>query len=278
MFLMQRFRFLGTDTDAFAGFRACKCLQGFYRTHLFEGSQPCDKAGLKCVEDYVTLENGYWWKWKNGTHKLSYEHFTKNHLSLSSNVDEHLDASLPSHSSLEYPYTLPKPHQCPRKNSCLGGLNSPCEAGYQGPLCEVCDAGYYKQLQTCKLCPTKKWMIVQLSVLVTVIVIVIVIVVWTSRKKSRKRKGRSLADIIFGKLKIVIGFYQVTFGVLEAFSYIEWPDSLALIGKYSEMLQLSVFQIAPIHCLFPNLKISAFGSLFAILIMNAAAIVVALAL
>ena len=233
---------------------------------------------MKCVEDYVTLENGYWWKWKNETHKLIYEHFTKNELNVTGSLARNLDSSPPNHTRFEYPYALPKPHQCPRKESCLGGLNSSCDVGYRGPLCEVCDAGYYKQLQTCKLCPTKKWMIVQLSVLVTAIIIVVAIVVWTSRKKSKKSKGRSSVDTIFGRLKIVIGFYQVTFGVLEAFSYITWPDSLALIGRYSEMLQLSVFQIAPIHCLFPNLKISAFGSLFAMLIMNAAAIFVALTL
>ena len=153
----------------------------------------------------------------------------------------------------------------------MGGLDSFCATGYQGPLCEVCSAGYYKQLQTCQLCPTKKWMIVQLSVVATVVVIVIAVLVWTGKKKSKKR-GRSSVDVILGRLKIVIGFYQVTNGVLEAFSYIKWPDSLTLIGKYSETLQLSVFQIAPIHCLFPNVKMNAFGSLFAILAMNAAAI------
>ena len=154
----------------------------------------------------------------------------------------------------------------------MGGLDSICATGYQGPLCEVCSAGYYKQLQTCQRCPTKKWMIVQLSVIATVLVIVIAVLVWTGKKKSKKREGRSSVDIILGRLKIVIGFYQVTNGVLEAFSYIKWPDSLALIGKYSETLQLSVFQIAPIHCLLPNVKVNAFGSLFAILAMNAAAI------
>ena len=154
----------------------------------------------------------------------------------------------------------------------MGGLESPCDAGYQGPLCEVCSPGYHKQLQSCKQCPTKKWMIVQLSILATVVTIVITVVVWTGKKKSKKTEGRSAVDIILGRLKIIIGFYQVTYGVLEAFSYIKWPDSLALIGKYSELLQLNVFQIAPIHCLFPNLKINAFGSLFAILAMNATAI------
>ena len=185
---------------------------------------------------------------------------------------ERIDSAIISQSLYEFPHTLPRPHKCPREESCMGGLDSRCDTGYQGPLCEVCNAGYYKQMQSCKLCPTRRRMIVQLSVLAAAVAIVIAIVVWTGKKKSEKSEERSAVDIILGRLKIVIGFYQVTYGVLEAFSFIKWPDSLALIGKYSELLQLSVFQIAPIHCLFPSLKINAFGSLFAILAMNATAI------
>jgi len=116
-------------------------------------------------------------------------------------------------------------------------------------------------------------MVGQLSIMAVVVVIVIAVIVWTSKKKSKNIKGRSSVDVILGRLKTVIGFYQVTFGVLEAFSYLKWPESLALIGKYSEMLQLNVLQIAPINCLFPHLKVNAFGSLFATLAINAAAII-----
>ena len=118
-------------------------------------------------------------------------------------------------------------------------------------------------------------MIGQFSILAAVIVIVSFAVVWTSKNKSKKGEGRSTLDLILGRLKIIIGFYQVTFGFLDAFSYIKWPDSLIIIGKYSELLQFNVLQIAPIHCLFPHFKVGAFGSLFALLSLNAAAIIVA---
>ena len=175
---------------------------------------------------------------------------------------------------IEYSYVLPKPHKCPRKESCRGDLDSKCDDGYEGPLCEVCSSGYYKQLQRCKMCPTKKWMVGQLSITAAVAAIVIALVVWTSKKKSKKRTGRSWVDVILARLKIMIGFYQVTFGVLEAFAYIKWPESLSLIGKYSELLQLNLLQIAPIHCIIPGLKVDAFGSLFAILAINAAFIII----
>ena len=256
----------GTDTNSFAGFRACKCLNGFHRTHMFKGCQQCNKEGLKCQNDYITLKKGYWWKWSNDSAKGLYETYTSNLLSSNPSFDS---------KGVQYNFSLPVPHECPRKESCSGGLNSTCEQGYEGPICEVCSHGYYKHLQTCKECPTKAWMAGQLTITFVLLLLLVVVVVWTSIKKNKENRERALVDIILARLKIVIGFYQVTFGVLDAFTFIKWPDSLAAIAKYSEMLQLNVLQIAPIHCLFPQLKVDAFGSLFAILAMNAAAVAVA---
>ena len=252
-------------------------MDNFYRTALFEECSPCNNDGLQCADDLATLKAGYWWRWKNQTHKKVYQNFTNKILNnMTNDLGENMDRLFPNYSSTKYPYTLPKPHGCPRKESCTGGINSLCEGGYDGPLCEVCSKGYYKLLQTCKSCPTKRWMFIQLSILAAVILIITAVIVWRSKKKSNKNKDRSPVDIILGRLKIVIGFYQVTFGLLEAFTYIKWPDTLAVIGKYSEMLQLNVLQIAPVQCLFPDLKVDAFGSLFAILAMNVAAIIISL--
>ena len=162
----------------------------------------------------------------------------------------------------------------------MGGLNSSCDVGYEGPLCEVCSAAHYKWLKSCEKCPTKNWMAAQFSIIAVVILTVVFVVIWTSRKKNKKSKERSSVDIILGRLKIVVGFYQVTSGILEAFSYIKWPDALASIGKLSEMLQLSVLQIAPVQCVFPELKrdtYNAFASLYAMFAVNVAAIIVAFA-
>ena len=259
--------FAGTDTNSFAGFRACKCLTGFYRTHLFKSCQPCQQAGLRCLNDYATLKPGFWWTWYNDTSKGLYRNFTQNLNSSSPSFDSHV---------VEYPFNIPKPYECPRKKSCRGGLDSSCADGYEGPLCEVCSNGYYKRFQTCKKCPSRAWMAGQLAITTVLLLILVVVVVWTSIRKTKQNKQRPLVDIILARLKIIIGFYQVTFGLLEAFSFVEWPDSLAVISKYSEMLQLNVLQIAPLHCLLPQLKVDAFGSFFTILAMNASAVLFAL--
>ena len=83
-----------------------------------------------------------------------------------------------------------------------------------------------------------------------------------------------MIDKFLSKLKIVIGFYQVTAGVLQAFSYIEWPDSLEVIAEYSELLQLSVLQMVPLECLIKGLRVNAFGNMFTMMAVNSLVICV----
>ena len=229
---------------------------------MFEKCYKCGH-GLECKDDYASLQPGYWWDWRNESHIDRYKYFIKN-----------LQASVPALdiSSVQIPYPIPTPYKCPIEGSCKGGLDSRCEKGYEGPLCAVCSSGYYKQLQTCRKCPSKKLMITQLAIIAAVLLIIAAVVVWTSRRKKRKDQGSSPMDIFLSKLKIVIGFYQVTYGLLEAFSYIKWPGSLQVIGKYSEILQMNVLQVAPIDCLYPGLPVDAFGNLFATMAINAALI------
>ena len=256
----------GTETDFFAGHRGCKCLEGQYRTHMFKECFKCGQGGLKCQDDYASLKSGHWWEWRSETHKNRYQVFIENLLASSPNLDTFY---------VQYPYALPTPYKCPAEESCKGGLDSPCENGYEGPLCSVCSSEYYKQLKICSKCPSKQWIAGQLSIVLVIVLITVAVVVWTSRRKITKRGEGSLMDMFFSKVKIVIGFYQVTHGLLEVFSYIKWPGSLESISKYSGFLQLNVLQIAPLGCLFPEMHLDAFGSLIAIMAVNAAAICIA---
>ncbi len=150
----------------------------------------------------------------------------------------------------------------------MGGLDSMCGNGYEGPVCGICCSGYYKQLQTCSQCPSNKWILGQLFIFAAILVITVALLVWKSKRRKEKDRERSLIDTFFSKLKIVIGFYQVTRGLLEAFSFIQWPGSLQVISKYSGILQMNLLQIAPVHCLFPGLRVDAFGDLCLMMTMN----------
>ena len=230
---------------------------------MFKECFKCGQGGLKCQNDYATLKPGHWWEWRNETHKNRYRVFIKNLLSSSRILDVF---------HVQYPYAIPTPYKCPAEEPCKGGLDSRCENGYEGPLCSVCSSGYYKQFKTCMRCPSKKWITGQLLMVLILVLITVAFLVWMSRRKIKKKGEGRLMDMFFSKLKIVIGFYQVTYGLLDAFSYIKWPGSLETIAKYSGFLQLNVLQIAPVHCLFPEMRLNAFGSLSAILAINAGVI------
>ncbi|KAL9982797.1 hypothetical protein ACROYT_G004902 [Oculina patagonica] len=253
----------GTETDFFAGYRACKCLEGSYRTHMFEKCHKCGQSGLKCQDDYASLKPGYWWEWRNVTYTARYRDYIANLLKSSPSLDI---------SSVQIPFSIPTPHKCPREDSCKGGLDSSCKSGYEGPLCAVCSPGYFKQLQICSVCPSKKWIFGQLSIIVVIVLIIVLVMVWTGKKRNNKGRKRPLVDMLLSKVKIVIGFYQVTYGLLETFSYIKWPGSLQGIAKYSETLQMDVLHIAPFHCLSSNFRADAFGRLFVMMVINVAVI------
>ena len=230
----------------------------------------CHKCvgGLECRDDYASLKSGYWWEWRNKTRKDRYRDFIANLLIISPALEA---------SSVQYPFPIPASYRCPREESCKGGLESPCVNGYEGPLCQVCSSGYYKQLQTCVHCPSKKWMGGQLLIIAASAIIITLVSLWTSKGKQRKGRKYPLIDMFFSKLKILIGFYQVTHGLLQAFSYIKWPGSLQVIAKYSGILQMDVLQIVPMGCLVTSLQVNAFGSLLAIMAINAAVIGVSVA-
>ena len=254
---------IGTETDFFAGYRACPCLEGHYRTHLFDKCLKC-QSGLVCQDDYALLEPGYWWQWRNYTYKHRCEYFIKNVIKSSLALDNF---------SVQYPYPIPILYRCQVKFSCRGGLNSSCGDGYRGPIWAVCSPGYHKQFHSCKICPSRAWITSQLLIIASILILLFALLVWRKKTNLSEEKGLQLMDNFLSKLKILIGFYQVTHGFLDVFSYIEWPDSLQVVSKYSGLLQINLLQIAPIHCLFQEFNVDAFGDMFVILSINAIAIV-----
>ena len=108
-------------------------------------------------------------------------------------------------------------------------------------------------------------MVGQLAIIGALVMLFVILVVWGSKKESKKDAGRPFLDKVLGNIKVVIGFYQVLFGIMEAFSYIKWPGSLSVVGEYSEIIQMNIVQIAPLHCILSGFKFDAFTSLIAVM-------------
>lgn len=144
-------------------------------------------------------------------------------------------------------------------------MDSPCADGYEGPVCAICSLDYYKQSHTCKKRTSNSWIAGQLSLVAVILLVTFSLLAWKRKRKLATERDLDLMDRFLSQLKYLIGFYQVTHGLLNIFSYIRWPDSLDIVARYSGILQLNLFQIAPIRCLFPGLKVNAFGDLLLIL-------------
>ena len=256
---------VGTKTNLYSGHRACRCIEGFHRQKRFGPCVSCPPEGLHCVNESVSLKKGYYWQWNSDKGRLAYRAFANN---LKIENDSY------SRNTSAYERTLPKPYQCPRVESCQGGLESKCATGYTGPLCEVCEDGFYKRVLACKSCPSGTWVIAQLCLVGLVVLILIAILIWSGRRKKTKEK-RPMIDILLARLKIVIGFYQVTSGIVEAFVYVKWPSSLSMIGDYAEVIQLNILQFVPLHCLFPSWKQDAYSKMYVILASNFCVIILA---
>ena len=126
----------------------------------------------------------------------------------------------------------------------------------------------------CRSCPSTTWIIGQ-SLLCSLTLCIVFAFLWWSGKRKAKNCNRNLRDVFLSNMKIVIGFVQVTAGIMDAFAFIEWPAYLADIGKFAEIFQLNVLQIAPLQCINSNLGINVFQSMILMFAMNASVVVVA---
>ncbi|XP_078355790.1 uncharacterized protein LOC144640553 [Oculina patagonica] len=254
----------GTQYNRHAGFRACHCIEGFFRLNRFEGCLPCPSNGLKCVNESLHLKAGFFWKWESKNNMLVYHNFTK---------ELQIESDWYDRENSKYHLAIPAVYKCPVGESCLGGMEAKCSEGYTGILCAVCSEGYYKMISNCQKCPSLPWLVGQIF-LVAFIVAVIAFSLLLGRK-SKNASGRSMTDIFLARLKIFIGFYQVTSATLDGFSYIKWPVPFLKLVSYAKILQLNLLQIVPPSCIKNNIQVSSYTTLIFFVVFNASVIVVA---
>ena len=247
----------GTLSNKTAGFRACRCLEGFYRLDRFGPCSECPAHGIDCVNDTAILAPNYYWKWTNQSHSNFYENFVQN-----------IHSYRPDYNHVYSRFTipLPKPVKCPYAGSCKGGIYSECNEGYRGDLCATCRNGYYLRFNTCLKCPRFAVAIVSSVVVVALFVIVFLMVFWGESKQTDN--NRTVADVIMSCFKIVIGFYQVISGIFTALARVKWPVTLIPMEKFLKVVEGNIFQFAPLSCIYYQLRLDAFSKFVLVLSIN----------
>ncbi|XP_072037222.1 uncharacterized protein [Amphiura filiformis] len=144
----------GTEKTKFAGFRACSCLDGYFRTDRFDACEQCPDEGIDCSLEYQKLKQGYWWTWNfegNETagyiNLSSYGDFVKNICTFNDSYDKE---------TTKFNGKIPKPFKCPQGiEACPGdSINASCGDGYEGWLCSSCSKRYYPWFEYCLKCPS----------------------------------------------------------------------------------------------------------------------------
>ncbi|XP_022777721.1 uncharacterized protein LOC111319163 [Stylophora pistillata] len=210
----------GTQTNQTAGYRACRCLHNFYRLDRFGPCMLCPDHGMNCRNDTAILATGYFWKWNNTDIMAKYSDFVTNTHIATAEYDKNLSI---------FEGMLPKPLKCPYPDSCKGGINSSCNAGYQGTLCATCSNSHYFRFNSCLQCPNMLVTIISCMIIAVVFVLLFASVHWGDSKRAQH--DRTVADVIMSCAKIVIGFYQVLAGIYSSLTRVQWPVALVSMEK-----------------------------------------------
>ncbi|XP_072036411.1 uncharacterized protein [Amphiura filiformis] len=255
----------GTDKATFAGFRACSCLDGYFRTDRFDACEQCPDEGIDCSWEYQTLETGYWWIWNfdgNETagyiEMLKYKEFVKNIRTMDDSYDKN---------TVSYNGRIPKPFKCPKGNkSCpvknIKGdehkINPSCGTGYEGWLCSSCSNRYYPWFEYCLECPSWSWLAVEIVIVIVVVVAIISVAIWNYKKEDRST--RSPLDTLVGRFKIVLAYYQIAGAIFTSIHDIQWPMKISQLAGIFRYLELNIFKLlAKPSCFLDVLRLNIYS-------------------
>ena len=249
--------FSGTLSNETAGYRACRCLQSFYRLDRFGPCSTCPPYGFVCEDDTAILAPNYFWKWSNQSEKERFKGFVNNIHSYGSDYNKSFST---------FNNSLPKPLKCPHAKSCKGGIDSECHQGYQGNLCATCSNGFYFRFHSCLKCPHLTVTIISSILVIVLFVAVFLIVLWGDSKRAEN--NRTVADVVMSCFKIVIGFYQVIAGIFSALAKVKWPITLISVEKFLKVFEGNIFQFAPLSCIDSSLRLDQLGKFTLIVALN----------
>ena len=159
---------------------------------------------------------------------------------------------------------LPTIHKCRLANACSGQKGDagkdPCSEGSYGPLCELCQRGYFLTVDGCSKCP-RKWRVgMQLGGFTIAVLLLVAFFSWQQTKAMRRmREGQQTAtwlDRCVTVLRIGIGFIQVMNGITKALMFVPWPSAMQVVGKYLKAIEFNVMEVVNPVCLNSNLQMN----------------------
>jgi hypothetical protein len=143
--------------------------------------------------------------------------------------------------------------------SCVSGNfagQAACGKGYEGPLCAVCQSGYYlvSDRGICQNCQALKQDVTLFGIVSfgSVLVVIIVLVIWLyiSNRAALKRFWSYIKreyEAIIVKVKIVVATYQVVISSADVFQ-VSYPAAFAKFLKSFDFLNLRFLSMTSFQC------------------------------
>lgn len=242
----------GTNKSRHAGYRACFCLENYFRRDRFGKCELCPQKGLTCTEEFVTIDSGYYWLFRDISW---YKEFVGN-LKI---YDDSYNVNTTSFTG-----SLGYVHQCPQKFKCenKGGdsIEGNCLKGYDGFMCTECAPNYFPVLHFCHECPKIWFFVMEMLTILVIVACFLSYLVYYSRRQLRAE--RSVVDITLARGKIVLAFYQIMgeyWGSLDAMNETKL-DALRDLSAWLNFLQFNISHmfIKP-SCFFPKIALDAYS-------------------
>ncbi|XP_071812486.1 uncharacterized protein [Apostichopus japonicus] len=242
----------GTNKSTHAGYRACFCLENYFRRDRFGGCKLCPQAGLRCFNDFVTIEPGFYWNW-TFANITEYRLFVDNLKTCEYSFNENTTSY-----SGSFPYVHPcrQTFKCDNKNDTIEGN---CHRGYKGFMCTECAERYFPVLNFCHVCP-QIWVFVLEVVLVLVLCACLLWYLIYKYNRQRLEEGRSFVDVALARGKIVLGFYQVMGEFWDSLDVNYWPEVFKRLSNWLVLLQFNISNIfIKPSCFFPKVSLNAYS-------------------
>ncbi|PIK39786.1 hypothetical protein BSL78_23364 [Apostichopus japonicus] len=242
----------GTNKSTHAGYRACFCLENYFRRDRFGGCKLCPRAGLRCSNDFVTIEPGFYWNW-TFANITEYRLFVDNLKTCEYSFNENTTSY-----SGSFPYVHPcrQTFKCDNKNDTIEGN---CHRGYRGFMCTECAERYFPVLNFCHVCP-QIWVFALEVVLVLVLCACLLGYLIYTYNRQRLEEGRSIVDVTLARGKIVLGFYQVMGEFWDSLDVNYWPEVFKRLSNWLVLLQFNISNIfIKPSCFFPKVSLNAYS-------------------
>eukprot|EP00937_MAST-01D_sp_MAST-1D-sp2_P004155 g4155.t1 len=185
----------------------------------------CPVEGVKCNDGRIELLDGFWYDAQRHGALANFWHWREAERELRKGFQL---------------YRCPQAGQClaqPREEGTAGDKWPTCKAHHGGPLCSVCEDGFYKagHVEGCRACPKSGTTVLSIFMFVLVLGTLYRISVRLWRRTRERYPDLDLQRLSYEMpqiIKLTTGMYQIVGSFQSSFHAVQWPESYNTVVSF----------------------------------------------